>query len=55
MTSRRPGWFVAATVLGLAFALAFLFLPIVGILADVPPAGSAGARWWRRCWSSRSC
>ncbi|TML29760.1 MAG: molybdate ABC transporter permease subunit [Actinobacteria bacterium] len=37
MTSRRPGWFVAATVLGLAFALAFLFLPIVGILADVPP------------------
>jgi molybdate transport system permease protein len=34
---RRPGWFAALAVAGLAVALAFLFLPVVGILADIPP------------------
>jgi molybdate transport system permease protein len=35
--AHRPGWFAAVAVLGLAVALAFLFLPVIGILADVAP------------------
>jgi molybdate transport system permease protein len=34
---RRPGAFAALAVTGLTVAFAFLFLPVVGILADVPP------------------
>lgn len=35
---RRPGWFVAALVVALAVALAFLVLPVVAIFADTSPA-----------------
>jgi molybdate transport system permease protein len=34
---RRPGGFAVLAVAGLTVAFAFLFLPVVGILADVPP------------------
>nr|MDQ6914713.1 molybdate ABC transporter permease subunit [Actinomycetota bacterium] len=38
MTHRwRPGWFAALAVVGLAVALTFLLLPVVGILVDVAP------------------